>query len=148
MSSHELERVAVMGRVKNGELKLSDAAVMLEVSYRQAKRLLAPLSQGGQRRAKAWQCGSAVESTQAIEATASGVEFNRQEVFGFGTGKIRSDIGGRALSRRRRHRGGPRNAAAVDAGSRAVESAAEAQEAFETAGAESPFWRTGATGWQ
>ncbi len=39
MSSQELERVAVMGRVKNGELKLSDAAVMLEVSYRQAKRL-------------------------------------------------------------------------------------------------------------
>src|SRR5262250_1555533 len=39
MSSHELERVAVMGRVKNGDLKLSDAAVLLEVSYRQAKRL-------------------------------------------------------------------------------------------------------------
>lgn len=39
MSSHELNRVAVMGRVKNGDLKLSDAAVMLDVSYRQAKRL-------------------------------------------------------------------------------------------------------------
>lgn len=39
MSSHELERVQVMGRVSSGELKLSDAAVMLEVSYRQAKRL-------------------------------------------------------------------------------------------------------------
>jgi transposase len=39
MSRHELERVTVMGRVKNGDLKLSDAAVMLEVSYRQAKRL-------------------------------------------------------------------------------------------------------------
>jgi len=39
MSSHELNRVEVMGRVKNGDLKLSDAAVMLDVSYRQAKRL-------------------------------------------------------------------------------------------------------------
>src|SRR5215475_3005770 len=39
MSSHELKRVEVMGRVKNGDLKLSDAAVMLDVSYRQAKRL-------------------------------------------------------------------------------------------------------------
>ena len=39
MSSHELNRVEVMGRVKNGDLKLSDAAVMLGVSYRQAKRL-------------------------------------------------------------------------------------------------------------
>ena len=37
MSSRELERVAVMGRVKSGALKVSDAAVMLQLSYRQAK---------------------------------------------------------------------------------------------------------------
>jgi hypothetical protein len=39
MSSGELERVEVMGRVGSGDLKLSDAAVMLELSYRQTKRL-------------------------------------------------------------------------------------------------------------
>jgi transposase len=39
MSIGELERVEVMGRVGSGDLKLSDAAVMLELSYRQAKRL-------------------------------------------------------------------------------------------------------------
>ena len=39
MSSRELERVEVMGRVGSGELKLSDAAVMLELSYRQTKRV-------------------------------------------------------------------------------------------------------------
>lgn len=39
MSSHELERVEVIGRVKSGDLKLIDAAVILEVSYRQVKRL-------------------------------------------------------------------------------------------------------------
>jgi hypothetical protein len=39
MSSGELGRVEVMGRVASGELKLSDAAVMLELSYRQTKRL-------------------------------------------------------------------------------------------------------------
>src|SRR6202790_2429302 len=39
MSSRELERVEVMGRVGSGDLKLSDAAVMLELSYRQGKRL-------------------------------------------------------------------------------------------------------------
>ena len=39
MSSHELERVEVMGRVKNGDLKLIDAAAILELSYRQVKRL-------------------------------------------------------------------------------------------------------------
>jgi len=39
MSSGELERVEVMGRVGSGDLKLSDAAIMLELSYRQTKRL-------------------------------------------------------------------------------------------------------------
>jgi hypothetical protein len=39
MSSRELERVEVMGRVASGNLKLTDAAVMLELSYRQTKRL-------------------------------------------------------------------------------------------------------------
>lgn len=39
MSTCELERVEVMGRVANEELKLIDAAAMLQLSYRQVKRL-------------------------------------------------------------------------------------------------------------
>src|ERR1700726_3990131 len=39
MSSRELERVEVMGRVGGGELKLRDAAKMVELRYRQVKRL-------------------------------------------------------------------------------------------------------------
>lgn len=39
MSSRELERVEVMGRVASGGLKLKQAAEMLELSYRQTKRL-------------------------------------------------------------------------------------------------------------
>jgi transposase len=39
MSSRELNRVEVMGRVGSGDLKLNDAAVMLGLSYRQTKRL-------------------------------------------------------------------------------------------------------------
>ena len=39
MSSRELERVGVMGRVDSGALQLKDAAAMLELSYRQVKRL-------------------------------------------------------------------------------------------------------------
>jgi transposase len=41
MSRHELERVAVLGRVGSGDLHLglSSAAEMLELSYRQTKRL-------------------------------------------------------------------------------------------------------------
>ena len=39
MSARELERVEIMGRVSSGELQLIDAAAMLQVSYRQGKRL-------------------------------------------------------------------------------------------------------------
>lgn len=39
MSTGELERVELMGRVGSGKLKLKDAAIMLHLSYRQAKRL-------------------------------------------------------------------------------------------------------------
>ena len=39
MSTGELERVEVMGRVAKEKLKLTDAAVMLQLSYRQVKRL-------------------------------------------------------------------------------------------------------------
>lgn len=39
MSSRELERVEVIGRVASGALKVKDAAEMLELSYRQTKRL-------------------------------------------------------------------------------------------------------------
>jgi transposase len=39
MSRRELERIAVMGRVASGDLALGDAAEMLELSYRQTKRL-------------------------------------------------------------------------------------------------------------
>jgi transposase len=38
MNTRELERVAIMGRVGSGEVKLVDAAAMLDLSYRQVKR--------------------------------------------------------------------------------------------------------------
>ena len=44
MSSHELERVEVMGRVKSGDLKLIDAALILELSYRPGEEALPTLS--------------------------------------------------------------------------------------------------------
>jgi transposase len=39
MSRRELTRVEVLGRVKGGELRLVDAAVLIRLSYRQTKRL-------------------------------------------------------------------------------------------------------------
>ena len=39
MSTRELRRAEVLGRVKSNTLRLTDAAKMLELSYRQTKRL-------------------------------------------------------------------------------------------------------------
>lgn len=47
MSVKELERVEVLARVAGGELQLADAAVLLRVSYRQARRLNRRYRQGG-----------------------------------------------------------------------------------------------------
>ena len=47
MSAKELRRGEVLSRVKRGELKLAEAAELLEVSYRQARRLKKRYSAGG-----------------------------------------------------------------------------------------------------
>jgi len=47
MSAKEVRRGEVLSRVKRGELKLSEAAELLELSYRQAKRLKKRYREGG-----------------------------------------------------------------------------------------------------
>ena len=47
MSARELKRSEVLGRVQRGELKLTEAAEWLEVSYRHAKRLKKRYGEGG-----------------------------------------------------------------------------------------------------
>ncbi len=47
MNDKELRRGEVLGRVKRGELKLSEAARMLDCSYRQSKRIWRRYSAGG-----------------------------------------------------------------------------------------------------
>ena len=55
LSSKELSRAEVMGRVKAGNLRLREAGELLELSYRQAKRIWARYRKGG---AKALQHGN------------------------------------------------------------------------------------------
>ncbi len=47
MSAKEVRRGEVLSRVKRGELKLTEAAELLDVSYRQAKRLKKRYGEGG-----------------------------------------------------------------------------------------------------
>src|ERR1700680_3052334 len=47
MSSKEMRRAGILARVKSGELKLVNAAVMMGMSYRQSKRLAKRYREGG-----------------------------------------------------------------------------------------------------
>ena len=47
MNDKELRRGEVLGRVQRGELKLSEAARMLDISYRQTKRIWRRYRAGG-----------------------------------------------------------------------------------------------------
>ena len=60
LSSKELSRAEVMGRVKAGGLRLREAGELLELSYRQAKRIWARYRKGG---AKALQHGNCGQSS-------------------------------------------------------------------------------------
>ena len=57
LSKKELNRVEVMGRVKAGSLRLCEAAEMLELSYRQSKRIWARYRAGGAKALQHGNCG-------------------------------------------------------------------------------------------
>jgi hypothetical protein len=96
MSSRELERVEVMGRVASGGLKLMDAAVMLQLSYRQAKRLWRRYQQVGR---KGLKHGNAGRSSNRVprDTVAHRVNSARSVAVGNDT-RIRHPDGNRILA--------------------------------------------------
>jgi hypothetical protein len=67
MSSRELERVEVMGRVKSGDLRLSDAATMLKLSYRQTKRVWRRYRKAGREGLKHGNAGRASNRSKPLK---------------------------------------------------------------------------------
>src|ERR1019366_1575716 len=57
LSRKELSRVEVMGRVKAHSLRLREAAELLELSYRQTKRMWARYRVGGAKALQHGNCG-------------------------------------------------------------------------------------------
>ena len=70
MSRKELSRVEVMSRVKARSLRLGEAAELLEVSYRQSKRIWARYRGGG---AKALQHGNCGRIDQLVGLDVQGI---------------------------------------------------------------------------
>ncbi len=141
MSQKELRRVEVLARVKRRDLKVADAASLVEVSYRQAKRLWKRYREEGaaglQHRSAGCRSNRAhdekfrqkvlrrVRGKYGGEVSTAGAAASAEQVQRSGGRALWSDAGGRALGIRGRTESARRNAAAVDAGGRLVESPAE-----------------------
>jgi len=82
MSGHELERVEVMGRVRGGELKLGDAAVMLKLSYRQAKRLWRQYREVGRQGLKHGNVGRASNRSKPLKVRRRVLQLIRKKYSG------------------------------------------------------------------
>ena len=71
MSGKELRRVEVMGRVKAGSLRLGEAAELLELSYRQSKRIWARYRAGGAKALQHGNCGRVSNRAYGAEFRAA-----------------------------------------------------------------------------
>jgi transposase len=82
MSKRELERGGVMARVKAGELRIKDAAVVMKVSYRQGKRIWQRYQSGG--------TGALKHGSAGKRSNRARPEKQRQKILG----KVREKYGG------------------------------------------------------
>src|SRR5258708_3040658 len=97
MSSRELERVEVMGRVGSGSLKLSDAAVMLELSYRQTKRLWRRYRQVGRKGVKHGNAGPPSNRRKPMELPRRALKLIKKKNSGLEAGGFRPARAGAQL---------------------------------------------------
>jgi hypothetical protein len=98
MSTRELRRAEVLAGVKDETLRLVDAAKMLELNYRQMKRLWKRY-RGEGAQAPAPQRGKRLESGEARDIPAEDAAAAPGEVFGDGTGAVWTNAGRGTFSR-------------------------------------------------
>jgi transposase len=84
MSSKELRRVEVLGRVKGKGLKLVEAAEVLEISYRQAKRLWKRYRAGGHEGLQHRSCGRRSNRSKPAELRQKVLRRVRERYADFG----------------------------------------------------------------
>jgi hypothetical protein len=97
MSSKELKRLGVLGRVEKEALKLVNAAEILGLSYRQMKRIWRRYQEEGGGGSAASQCGSRVRTEEGEEIPGESTAIGTAEILGRGRGAIRADAGGRTF---------------------------------------------------
>ena len=84
MSQRELRRVEVLARVKSKELKVVDAASLVGVSYRQAKRLWKRYREEGAQGLRHRSAGRVSARAKPAKISPAGAEAGAREVLGRG----------------------------------------------------------------
>jgi transposase len=84
LSARELSRVEVMARVKAGSLRLEEAAELLELSYRQVKRVWARYRGGGAKALQHRNCGRRSNRAHAAEFRRAVLNRVRERYADFG----------------------------------------------------------------
>lgn len=84
LSRRELQRGGVLGRVKSGELRLRDAAVLIRVGYRQAKRLWKRYRAGGTASLKHGNAGRVSNRRRAAQERRKILRKVEEKYSGFG----------------------------------------------------------------
>ena len=84
MSKKELGRSGILARVKAGDLLVRDAAELMRVSYRQAKRLWAKYREGGAAALKHGNAGQASHGARPAKERAKILKLVREKYGGFG----------------------------------------------------------------
>ena len=82
MNDKELRRGEVLGRVKRGELKLSEAGRMLAISYRQSKRIWRRYSAGGTKALKHGNVGRVSNRAKPAQVRKRVLQLVRQHYSG------------------------------------------------------------------
>ena len=147
MSKEELRRVEVMARVRAGGLKLADAAAMLAICYRQAKRLWRQYRKQGPDGLKHGNAGRRSNRSKWKKFRPRVLQLVRQK-YSHGGDSVRAHTGGAVSAGRRWLKTGFRDVAAMDAERRSMEPGTEAQAVPATPESPRASWRVGANGWK
>src|SRR5216117_3122543 len=143
LSSKELSRVEVMGRVKAGSLRLQEAAELLGLSYRQAKRVWARYRGGGAKALQHGNCGRISNRAHPEEFRQAVLVQVRRRYADFGptlAAEHLEEEDGLQVFRR--------DPAALDESGRTLAPPASAKAVSPAQDAQAAFRRTGAVGCQ
>ena len=140
MSKNELGRVEVLARVKSKQLRVVDAALLLRVSYRQAKRLWKLYREEGAAGLKHRSAGRPSHRAYEAKFRRKVLRLVREKYSGAVGERFGPTLTTEHLESEDDLKVDAETLPAVDAGGRVVESRAEAATAPATARAQGALW--------